>query len=136
MSDPLTLNQRFVLASRPTGAPTPENFRLEREALPDLQDGQVLLKTLYLSLDPYMRGRMSDAPSYAAPVQIGEVMTGGAVSRVEIGTNIVPARCEPQMIGQKSIRLSSITGECSELSFSSNKDNEVAVAGSDENVSA
>ena len=83
MSDPLTLNQRFVLASRPTGAPTPENFRLEREALPDLQDGQVLLKTLYLSLDPYMRGRMSDAPSYAAPVQIGEVMTGGAVSRVE-----------------------------------------------------
>ena len=83
MSDPLTLNQRFVLASRPVGAPTPENFRLEREALPDLQDGQVLLKTLYLSLDPYMRGRMSDAPSYAAPVQIGEVMTGGAVSRVE-----------------------------------------------------
>ena len=83
MSDPLTLNQRFVLASRPVGAPTPENFRLEREALPDLEDGQVLLKTLYLSLDPYMRGRMSDAPSYAAPVQIGEVMTGGAVSRIE-----------------------------------------------------
>ncbi|WP_085711930.1 MULTISPECIES: NADP-dependent oxidoreductase [unclassified Pseudomonas] len=83
MSDPLTLNQRFVLASRPVGAPTPENFRLEREALPDLEDGQLLLKTLYLSLDPYMRGRMSDAPSYAAPVQIGEVMTGGAVSRVE-----------------------------------------------------
>ncbi|WP_367256430.1 NADP-dependent oxidoreductase [Pseudomonas sp. stari2] len=83
MSDPLTLNQRFVLASRPVGAPTPENFRLEREALPDLEDGQILLKTLYLSLDPYMRGRMSDAPSYAAPVQIGEVMTGGAVSRVE-----------------------------------------------------
>jgi NADPH-dependent curcumin reductase CurA len=83
MSDPLTLNQRFVLASRPVGAPTPENFRLEREALPDLADGEILLKTLYLSLDPYMRGRMSDAPSYAAPVQIGEVMTGGAVSRVE-----------------------------------------------------
>jgi len=83
MSDPLTLNQRFVLASRPVGAPTPENFRLEREALPYLEDGQLLLKTLYLSLDPYMRGRMSDAPSYAAPVQIGEVMTGGAVSRVE-----------------------------------------------------
>lgn len=83
MSDSLTLNQRFVLASRPVGAPTPENFRLEREALPDLEDGQLLLKTLYLSLDPYMRGRMSDAPSYAAPVQIGEVMTGGAVSRVE-----------------------------------------------------
>lgn len=83
MSQDLTLNQRFVLASRPTGAPTPENFRLEREALPDLADGQVLLRTLYLSLDPYMRGRMSDAPSYAAPVEIDEVMTGGTVSRVE-----------------------------------------------------
>ncbi len=87
MPDELTLNQRIVLASRPVGAPTPENFRLEREALPDLADGQVLLKTLYLSLDPYMRGRMSDAPSYAAPVEIGEVMTGGAVSRVERSLN-------------------------------------------------
>ena len=87
MSDPMTLNQRIVLASRPTGAPTPENFRLERVALPDLTDGQVLLKTVYLSLDPYMRGRMSDAPSYAAPVEIGEVMTGGAVSRVERSLN-------------------------------------------------
>ncbi|WP_277962123.1 MDR family NADP-dependent oxidoreductase [Pseudomonas sp. RIT-To-2] len=83
MSQDLILNQRFVLASRPKGAPTPENFRLERQALPELEDGQVLLRTLYLSLDPYMRGRMSDAPSYAAPVQIGEVMTGGAVSVVE-----------------------------------------------------
>jgi len=87
MPDALTLNQRIVLVSRPVGAPTPENFRLEREALPDLADGQVLLKTLYLSLDPYMRGRMSDAPSYAAPVAIGEVMTGGAVSRVERSLN-------------------------------------------------
>ena len=87
MPQALTLNQRIVLASRPAGAPTPENFRLERVALPDLADGQVLLKTLYLSLDPYMRGRMSDAPSYAAPVEIGEVMTGGAVSRVERSLN-------------------------------------------------
>ncbi len=87
MSDPMTLNQRIVLASRPVGAPTPENFRMERVALPDLADGQVLLKTIFLSLDPYMRGRMSDAPSYAAPVEIGEVMTGGAVSRVERSLN-------------------------------------------------
>ncbi|APV41667.1 NADP-dependent oxidoreductase [Pseudomonas frederiksbergensis] len=87
MPQALTLNQRIVLASRPAGAPTPENFRLERVALPELADGQVLLKTLYLSLDPYMRGRMSDAPSYAAPVEIGEVMTGGAVSRVERSLN-------------------------------------------------
>ena len=83
MPQDLILNQRMVLASRPVGAPTPEDFRLERVALPVLEDGQVLLRTLYLSLDPYMRGRMSDAPSYADPVQIGEVMTGGAVSVVE-----------------------------------------------------
>ena len=87
MPQEMTLNQRIVLVSRPQGAPTPENFRLERVSLPDLADGQVLLKTLYLSLDPYMRGRMSDAPSYAAPVEIGEVMTGGAVSRVEQSRN-------------------------------------------------
>lgn len=84
MTQEMTLNQRIVLVSRPKGAPTPENFRLERVALPDLEDGQVLLRTLYLSLDPYMRGRMSDAPSYAAPVEIDDVMTGGAVSRVEV----------------------------------------------------
>ncbi|KAF0863866.1 NADP-dependent oxidoreductase [Pseudomonas sp. LD120] len=87
MPQTMTLNQRVVLVSRPQGAPVPENFRLERVALPELADGQVLLKTFYLSLDPYMRGRMSDAPSYAAPVEIGEVMTGGAVSRVERSLN-------------------------------------------------
>jgi NADPH-dependent curcumin reductase CurA len=87
MSQELILNQRIVLASRPKGAPTPENFRMEREALPALEEGQVLLRTLYLSLDPYMRGRMSDAPSYAEPVQVNGVMTGGAVSRVEQSRN-------------------------------------------------
>jgi NADPH-dependent curcumin reductase CurA len=87
MTHELILNQRIVLASRPTGAPTPENFRLEREALPDLQEGQVQLRTLYLSLDPYMRGRMSDAPSYAEPVAIDAVMEGGAVSIVEQSRN-------------------------------------------------
>ncbi|POA20396.1 NADP-dependent oxidoreductase [Pseudomonas sp. FW300-N1A1] len=87
MPHALTLNQRIVLVSRPTGAPVPENFRLERVELPELSEGQVLLKTLYLSLDPYMRGRMSDAPSYAAPVALGDVMTGGAVSRVERSLN-------------------------------------------------
>jgi len=75
-------NQRIVLASRPHGAPTLDNFRLEEQPLPELKDGEVLLKTLYLSLDPYMRGRMSEGPSYAAPVALGEVMDGGAVSEV------------------------------------------------------
>lgn len=87
MSQASTTNQRIVLASRPHGAPTPDNFRLEHVTLPDLAQGQILLKTLFLSLDPYMRGRMSDAPSYAAPVEIDEVMTGGAVSRVERSTH-------------------------------------------------
>lgn len=78
------LQTRIVLASRPSGEPTPDDFRLEQESLPEPGKGQLLLRTLYLSLDPYMRGRMSDAPSYAPPVALGEVMTGGAVSRVEV----------------------------------------------------
>src|SRR6185369_12700693 len=78
-----TVNRRIVLNCRPAGAPTAENFRLEEHAVPVPADGQVLLRTLYLSLDPYMRGRMSDAPSYAPPVAVGDVMVGGTVSRVE-----------------------------------------------------
>lgn len=76
-------NRRIVLASRPKGKPVAENFRTETQALPALEEGQVLLRTLWLSLDPYMRGRMSDAPSYAPPVELNDVMTAGAVSRVE-----------------------------------------------------
>ncbi|MBF6332492.1 NADP-dependent oxidoreductase [Nocardia transvalensis] len=73
---------RIVLASRPVGTPEPENFRTETVDLPAPKTGEALLQTLYLSLDPYMRGRMSDAPSYAPPVQIGEPMVGQTVSRV------------------------------------------------------
>lgn len=75
-------NRRWVLASRPHGAPTTENFRLEEDEVASPGEGQVLLRTVYLSLDPYMRGRMSDAPSYSPPVKLGEVMCGGTVSRV------------------------------------------------------
>lgn len=75
-------SQRIVLASRPVGEPTQANFSIQSVDLPALEEGQLLLKTVYLSLDPYMRGRMSDAPSYAAPVEIGEVMVGGTVSQV------------------------------------------------------
>ncbi|MEG1210175.1 MAG: NADP-dependent oxidoreductase [Leclercia sp.] len=76
-------NRRWVLASRPHGAPVTDNFRLEEQPVPALADGQILLRTVWLSLDPYMRGRMSDAPSYSPPVEIGAVMVGGTVSRVE-----------------------------------------------------
>jgi NADPH-dependent curcumin reductase CurA len=83
MSQSTSLNRRIVLNARPHGAPTAADFRLESDSVPKPEAGQVLLRTLYLSLDPYMRGRMSDGPSYAAPVAIGEVMVGGTVSRVE-----------------------------------------------------
>src|SRR5262249_21263418 len=73
---------RVVLASRPEGAPISENFRVEKAAVPTPADGEVLLKVRYLSLDPYMRGRMSAAKSYAAPVEIGAVMEGGTVAEV------------------------------------------------------
>ena len=75
-------NRRLLLASRPQGEPTANNFHLDTAPTPQPAAGQVLLRTVYLSLDPYMRGRMSDAPSYAAPVEVGQVMVGGTVSRV------------------------------------------------------
>jgi len=75
--------RRIVLASRPAGSPTPNNFRLEEAAMPEVPDGQVLLETIYLSLDPYMRGRMSEAKSYADPIAIGDVMVGATVSRIK-----------------------------------------------------
>jgi NADPH-dependent curcumin reductase CurA len=74
--------KRIVLASRPKGEPTAANFRLEDVAIPTPAEGQVLLRTIWLSLDPYMRGRMADGPSYAAPVPIDGVMEGGTVAEI------------------------------------------------------
>ncbi|WP_343549561.1 NADP-dependent oxidoreductase [Ralstonia sp.] len=79
--------QRIVLASRPQGAVTPDNFRLETVDLPELQDGQVLVRNHFLSLDPYMRGRMNDSKSYAQPQPLDEVMIGGTVGVVEASKN-------------------------------------------------
>ena len=70
-------NRQFVLAERPVGVPTDRTLRFETVDLPTPQDGQMLLRTVFLSLDPYMRGRMSDAPSYAPPVAMGAAMVGG-----------------------------------------------------------
>jgi NADPH-dependent curcumin reductase CurA len=83
MIDERTMNRKIVLNSRPSGLPVQDNFRLVEEPVPAPGQGEVLLRTLYLSLDPYMRGRMSEGPSYAPPVEIGAVMVGGTVSRVE-----------------------------------------------------
>ncbi len=80
-------NRRIVLASRPIGAPTQDNFRLETVAAPKINDGEMLLRSVYLSLDPYMRGRMNDAKSYADPVAIDEVMVGATVCQVEASNN-------------------------------------------------
>ncbi|EGQ9882737.1 NADP-dependent oxidoreductase [Vibrio vulnificus] len=76
-------NRQIVLASRPVGAPTAENFALTQSDIPTPAQGEMLLRSVYLSLDPYMRGRMSDAKSYAEPVGIDEVMVGGTVCQVE-----------------------------------------------------
>lgn len=75
-------NRKFVLAERPKGEPDDNTLRLETEDLPVPSKGEMLLRNEYLSLDPYMRGRMSAAPSYAAPVEIGAVMIGGTVAQV------------------------------------------------------
>ena len=81
MSTPLR-NHRIRLASRPHGEPGPEDFRRDVVEVPSPQPGQVLLRTRYLSLDPYVRGRMSAAKSYAAPMEVGDVIVGGTVSEV------------------------------------------------------
>lgn len=83
MTDPLpTDNKRIVFTSRPQGSPTPENFRLEHAPLPVPGEGQVLLRNQWLSLDPYMRGRMNEGRSYAKPLELGDTMEGGTVSEV------------------------------------------------------
>ncbi|AXI45870.1 NADP-dependent oxidoreductase [Sulfitobacter sp. SK012] len=74
--------QRIVLASRPDGAPTLDNFRLEDTKVPTPGDGDVLVRVHYMSIDPYMRGRMDDAKSYAAPIPVDGLMEGGSVGEV------------------------------------------------------
>jgi NADPH-dependent curcumin reductase len=77
-----TKNHRILLARRPAGAPTEADFSFSETEIEEPQPGQMLLRTLWLSLDPYMRGRMSDRKSYAPSVPVGDVMVGGTVSEV------------------------------------------------------
>jgi NADPH-dependent curcumin reductase CurA len=79
--------QQIVLASRPQGVVSPANFRLETVAVPELKDGEVLVRNHYLSLDPYMRMRMEDVKSYAAPQALDEVMVGGTAGEVVASKN-------------------------------------------------
>ena len=78
----MTTAKQWVLASRPDGQPTVENFRLEEVELPELSDGQILVENTFASVDPYMRGRMNDVKSYIEPFQIDEPLTGTAVGVV------------------------------------------------------
>ncbi len=75
-------NKQILLASRPAGMPTPDNFKLVEAEMPQPDEGEVLIRTLYLSVDPYMRGRMSDRKSYVAPFALNEVVTGGVIGEV------------------------------------------------------
>ena len=76
------LYRRVVLVRRPPGEPVESDFRIEQVAMPAPEQRQILVRNIYISLDPYMRGRMRDAKSYAAPVELGETMTGGTVGEV------------------------------------------------------
>jgi leukotriene B4 12-hydroxydehydrogenase/15-oxo-prostaglandin 13-reductase len=76
------INKQILLAARPVGFPRDSDFKLVESAIPTLIEGQILVRSIYLSVDPYMRGRMNDVRSYAPPVPIGGLMGGGAVARV------------------------------------------------------
>lgn len=82
MTQSSVINRRIVLAQRPQGLPDENTLKLIETEIPQPGQGEMLLRTTYLSLDPYMRGRMNDAKSYAEPVKLGEVMTGQVVARV------------------------------------------------------
>ncbi|MCU1531032.1 MAG: NADP-dependent oxidoreductase [Arthrobacter sp.] len=88
-----TWTREIQLASRPDGRPVPENFRLAESRLPELQDGQVLVRNLYISVDPYMRGRMDDARSYVPPFALDAALDGGAVGEV------IASRAEGRKVG-------------------------------------
>jgi NADPH-dependent curcumin reductase CurA len=92
-----TMNKQWHLVSRPSGEPTPDNFMLVEAPVPDLQDGQVLVRNHFMSLDPYMRGRMNDGKSYAQPQPLNAVMQGGTVGEV------VASRTVAYQVGDKVV---------------------------------
>ncbi|MEJ1191690.1 NADP-dependent oxidoreductase [Pseudarthrobacter sp. CCNWLW207] len=88
-----TSTREIHLASRPAGRPVPENFRLAEAPLPALKEGQILVRNLYISVDPYMRGRMNDVKSYSAPFALDAALDGGAVGEV------IASRAEGRKVG-------------------------------------
>ena len=92
----MTINKQILLAARPVGFPKESDFNLVESPVPVPTEGQILVRSIYLSVDPYMRGRMNDAKSYAPPVPIGGVMGGGVVGRVIKSNN--PAFKEGEIV--------------------------------------
>ena len=92
-----TMNKQWHLVSRPSGEPTPDNFKLVETPVPELQDGQVVVRNHFMSLDPYMRGRMNDGKSYAQPQPLNAVMQGGTVGEV------VASRTVAYQVGDKVV---------------------------------
>lgn len=88
-----TSTREIRLASRPAGRPAPENFRLAESTLPELGEGQILVRNRYISVDPYMRGRMNDVKSYSAPFALDAALDGGAVGEV------IASRADSRKVG-------------------------------------
>ena len=109
MEEGLPANSQIVLESRPTGPVEPRHFKLVKTNTPDPGPGQVLVRNLYLSLDPYMRGRMSDAKSYAKPQELGLVMGGGTVGEV-VASNNAHFKPGDKVVGLGGWQLYSLTG--------------------------
>lgn len=117
--------KQIILQSRPSGVPTLQNFKLENTTLDQLQPGEVLLKGLYYSVDPYMRGRMNDAKSYVAPFKINEPLEGGAVATIvesksdnfKVGDTVVGRFPWKEMFVSKDDDLQKVDTNVPELSY-------------------
>jgi NADPH-dependent curcumin reductase len=107
-------NKRVVLASRPAGPVTESNFRIEEAATPKPHDGEVLVRNLWLSLDPYMRGRMSDAKSYVKGVELGEVMVGQTAGEV-LESRHPQLKVGDQVLTQLGWQLYGCTGDATKV---------------------
>ena len=79
--------RRIVLAARPSGMPKDSDFRIEEVPIPEPAEGEVVVRNIFMSIDPYMRGRMREGPSYAPAVQLGELMVGGTAGQVTASRN-------------------------------------------------
>lgn len=111
------MNRQIIMKSRPVGAPQPDNFELREVPIPELAAGEVRVENHWLSLDPYMRGRMSDAPSYSAPLEVGDVMEGETVGRVQASRDARFAEGE-WVVGRGRWQTHSVleAGQCRKLS--------------------